>query len=141
VGKKQPLRFLATLHAHHIHLKEGTNLAGFSGDAFIHQDVTPINAGQALNPRSEVDGIADDSHVHPLMRTDVPEDRRSVADANTRTPRGDPQGVAPFIDGRKSLLHLECGEDRILRILLAIGRSQAAPGGHQGVPDEFVERP
>ena len=50
VGKKQSLRFLATLHTHHIHLKEGTDLAGFSGNAFIHQDVTPINAGQALNP-------------------------------------------------------------------------------------------
>ena len=54
---------------------------------------------------------------------------------------GIPQCVAPFIDGRKSLLHLERCEHRILRILLAIGRSQAAPGGHEGVTNKFVERP
>ena len=99
-----------------------------------------IFLGQTFQPRGEIDRVADDGKLHFFGRTEVANDYFALVDADAESEFEHPARFPVFVELFQAAFHRERRGHGIQGVWLRPLADDAAPDGHDGVANKFVER-
>src|SRR4029077_7165051 len=105
------------------------------------QNIYAINSREPLEPRRQINRVADDRGVHPFVRTNIADDHFALIDADAHA---EPHTTlfAPFLIELPQLPpHPPRRTNAIFCVLRHAKTAHVSPHSHDRVADKFIEGP